>query len=165
VFEDMQRALKDVIANLRYGREWTNFLVPRIGSVVVAASKADHVTDDQYPALKEALQDTVADLRSRAARNGAEIHFHALAAIKSTRSCWLTREGRSDPGLEGRLLGGDALVVHRPGVVPRAAARQADWSHVGWDFQHFDLPEPDGAWFPHIGLCEILEDLIRKVTQ
>jgi predicted YcjX-like family ATPase len=172
VFEDMQRALKDVIANLRYGREWPAALfLPRIGSVVVAASKADHVTDDQYPALKEALQDTVADLRRRAAHAGTAIHFHALAAIKSTRNCWLTPRGggRSDPGLVGRRLGSTANLPHRPGVVPRAIARSgaqaADWSLVGWDFQQFDLPEPDGAWFPHIGLCEILEDLIRKVTQ
>ena len=108
-------------------------------------------------------------MRRRAADAGAEVRFHALAAIKSTRSCWLTRDGRSDPGLEGRLLGGDAIVVHRPGVVPRAIARAgasgADWSHIGWDFRQFDLPEPEGAWFPHIGLCEILDDLIRKVTQ
>jgi len=165
-----------VIANLRYGREWPAALfLPRIGSVVVAASKADHVTDDQYPALKEALRDTVVDLRRRAESAGTAIHFHALAAIKSTRTCWLTPRdgGRSDPGLIGRLLGGTENVPHRPGVVPRAIARvgaqggaqAADWTHVGWDFQQFDLPEPDGAWFPHIGLCEILEDLIRKVTQ
>ncbi len=167
VFEDMQRALKDVIANLRYGRDWTNFLVPRIGSVVVAASKADHVTDDQYPALKEALQETVSDLRTRATTAGSEIHFHAVAAIRSTRHCWLTPVGggRSEPGLEGRLLGGTTVVPHRAGVVPRAVTSGASWEHKGWDFKPFALPEPDGAWFPHIGLCEILEDLIKKATR
>jgi hypothetical protein len=167
-FGDMRTALIETLAALRYGSDnpVMRLAGARIGSVMIAASKADHVTPDQYPALIHVLRDAVAGPHRDIEAAGARVSFDAVAAIRCTRYDSIAlADGRTLPALKGRVFGETEITKRWPGTIPPTIAGDETWPENGWSFVRFGLPPRDGPWFQHIGLDRALQDLLAEATR
>lgn len=166
-FDDMRATLGEILATLNYGRElpFLRLIRPRIGSVVIAASKADHVTADQHPALQKVLQDAVAEPLRHMKAERAKVAFCALSAIRCTEDRDLSKQDEPTTyGLWGRILGQREHRTVRVGVIPPDIARIADWSGQRWSVVRFGLPPLEGQWYPHLNLDEAVQDLMPEAV-
>lgn len=138
---DLEAALDGILAAFRVGRNsWLSALFRhRIGKVLFAATKADHLHHTSHDPLEAILRRLVERALGRAEGAGAEIDVVALAAVRATREAMVKR-GRS----------------HLPAIVgvPEAGQHGAD------DFDGLaeaavfpgDLPENPSALFdPALG--------------
>nr|WP_281493788.1 YcjX family protein [Ancylobacter koreensis] len=140
---DLEAALDGILAAFRTGRNsWLSALFRhRIGRVLFAATKADHLHHTSHDPLEAILRRLVERALARASDAGAEIDVVALAAVRATREAMVKR---------GR--------IHLPAIVgvPEAGQHGAD------DFDGLaeaavfpgDLPENPAALFdPALGFA------------
>ncbi|MCS0504440.1 YcjX family protein [Ancylobacter mangrovi] len=138
---DLEAALDGILAAFRVGRNsWLGALFRhRIGRVLFAATKADHLHHTSHDPLEAILRRLVERALSRAEGAGAQIDVVALAAVRATREAQV-RRGR----------------VHLPAIVgvPEAGQYGADEFDGLAEAAVFpgDLPENPSALFdPSLG--------------
>jgi predicted YcjX-like family ATPase len=100
-FDDAKAALGAVLESFRYGRSGLigRLFMPRIETLLFAATKADHVAYNQHPNLSLLLERMVADAAGRAKFEGVQPAFVALAAVKSTDTVQTEHHGEIPPDL------------------------------------------------------------------
>lgn len=160
-FEDLSLALGTLMQSFDYGkRSLRNRLFsPRIDRLAIAATKADHVTPDQYSnlivLLEALLAEPIKDLRY------ADVPMRAfsLAAIRATEAREVDEGGKRQPALRGHGLDGEPLLLY-PGDVPAKLPEPAFWQRQGFSFAAFRPPDPADGALPHIRMDAALEWLI-----
>ena len=128
---DLERALTDILACFRAGRGGllTDLFSRRIGRILIAATKADHLHHESH----DRLQAIVRRLVDRAAENarfaGADVQVLAMAAVRATRE-GTVKQGRDTlpviigTPMAGETIGGETFDGERetavfPGDLPR----------------------------------------------
>ncbi|MEM6904380.1 MAG: YcjX family protein, partial [Pseudomonadota bacterium] len=94
---DLTASMAETLACFRHGqRGWLDTILGtrRIGRILFAASKADHLHHAQHPRLTALTEAMLAEARRRAEWNGAETKAMALAAIRATSEQEVHRAGR-----------------------------------------------------------------------
>lgn len=138
---DLESALDGILAGFRIGRNsWLSSLFRhRIGKVLFAATKADHLHHTSHDPLEAILRRLVERALLRAEGAGAEIDVVALAAVRATREAMVKRAR-----------------VHLPAIVgvPEAGQHDAETFDGLAEAAVFpgDLPENPSALFdPSLG--------------
>nr|WP_199194863.1 YcjX family protein [Phyllobacterium phragmitis] len=108
---DLERALTEILSCFRPGR--TNFLTGlvqrRIGRILVAATKADHLHHESHDRLEAIVRRLVDRAIKRAGFSGASIDVLAMAAVRATREATV-RQGRETlPVIIGTPLKGEMI--------------------------------------------------------
>ncbi len=100
---DLEAALDGILAAFRVGRNsWLSALFRhRIGKVLFAATKADHLHHTSHDPLEAILRRLVERALGRAEGAGAEIDVVALAAVRATREAMVKRGRAHLPAIVG----------------------------------------------------------------
>jgi len=169
-FEDARAALTAILASFRFGRAgWgvAGWLAPLLGAridrVLFAATKADHVTPDQYGNLRSLLAEMMAAPSLEMRFAGGAVAVRALASVRCTE-VGRGRLGDREVGMvRGVPVGEDEPRLLHPGAVPPTPPPPGHWDEAPAEFPNFRPPPISAApvaGIPHIGLDEALEFLI-----
>jgi len=108
---DLERALTEILSCFRPGR--TNFLTGlvqrRIGRILVAATKADHLHHESHDRLEAIVRRLVDRAIRRAGFSGASIDVLAMAAVRATREATVTQGKETLPVIIGTPLKGEMI--------------------------------------------------------
>ncbi len=164
-FADMRRALAAVLQS--FARDDEGLLArlfrSRTEKVLFAATKADHVTANQFHNLRLLLRAMVADGAGRLPAIGAETDFAALSAIKCTANRRVLYQGQQITVLEGSIKGRSEVEQLFPGEIPEHLPTPEDWAADRFRFYDFvppSLARDRARGIPHIHLDKALQFLI-----
>lgn len=160
-FNDMRQALTQIMQSFNYGQRTLlrRLFSPVIDKLLFAATKADHITPDQQPALVELLKQLVQPVQQTAAYEGIATDFQAIASVEATQYGKIP--GQNISVIRGdRLTDGKPLTLY-PGDVPRRLPNPDFWQQQGFQFENFRplIMDPDQP-LPHIQLDNVLEFLL-----
>lgn len=175
--EDLRDALAAIMACFKPGKNsiLSSLLGPRVDRIVFAATKADHLHQDQHDQLEAILDHLVDEARKKALFSGAQVRTLALASVRATREAQARQNGHiikavagvpmKGEMIDGELFDGEREVAIFPGDLPTDPASLLD-PQTAIDpirFVKFRPPKlsdgGDGA-LPHIRLDRLLEFLI-----
>lgn len=184
---DLESALDGILAAFRIGRNsWLSALFRhRIGKVLFAATKADHLHHTSHDPLEAILRRLVERALARAESAGADIDVVALAAVRATREAMVKRGRAHLPAIVGVPEAGQhgadefdglAEAAVFPGDLPENPSALFDPAHgfsglsdaAGGDFRFLRFRPPLVARnaetlalpLPHIRLDRALEFLL-----
>jgi len=167
-FRDAERALNAVLSVYRYGRSgliWRWFGA-RIDKVLFAATKADHITPNQYNNLRALLEAmAMREGRVPGLEEGA-IGFSLLAALKCTDPASLRFQGRPVEALRGIPVSSEEEEQEQvlyPGEIPAHYPTPEDWREGRFRFVDFLPPrsrDPVREGLRAVYLDKALESLI-----
>lgn len=111
VVADLERALTEILSCFRPGRTnlLTGLIQRRIGRILVAATKADHLHHESHDRLQAIVRRLVDRAIKRADFSGADIDVLAMAAIRATREATVTEGGETLPVIVGTPLKGERI--------------------------------------------------------
>ncbi|KUJ80406.1 hypothetical protein AVO45_04970 [Ruegeria marisrubri] len=172
--EDMRRAMADILAAFRPGRNaWLTQLLlgKRVEKILFAATKADHLHHLQHPKLTAIMEALTRDARDRARFAGAEAAALSIAALRATTEEIRSHNGQDLPCVRGTLLESGKQAAFYPGALPEDPAHllgparngARDWLCEDYGFMAFapaalTLQPGDGP--PHIRLDRAMQFLI-----
>src|SRR3954452_7415188 len=191
---DLEAALAGILESFRIGRSTllSSLFRPRIGRILFAATKADHLHHSSHDRLEAVLRRTVAKAVARAADTGAEIDVVALAAVRATREAQVQRGrdklpsilGTPAPGeiVNGETFDGKTEVATFPGDLPAdpeelfggedafrglssATVEKTDFRFLRFRPPQLEREGTDEAALPHIRLDRALQFLIGDRLQ
>jgi len=170
---ELERVMGDLLAAFRPGRTsllWRLLGGRRVGKLLFAATKADHLHHSQHAALAGITRGLLRGASDRAEFAGADVAAMAIAALRTTTEERIEHRGTMLDVVRGRLADGGDAAFH-PGDLPDdpgailgpARDGATDWSGDGYQSAEF-APSPmslkPGAGPPHIRLDRALEYLI-----
>lgn len=111
VVADLERALTDILSCFRPGRSnlLTGLIQRRIGRILVAATKADHLHHESHDRLQAIVRRLVERAMERANFSGADIEVLAMAAVRATREASVDQGKESLPVIVGTPLKGERI--------------------------------------------------------
>jgi hypothetical protein len=178
---DLERAMTETLECFRTGSNTllSRMFAPRIDSVVLAATKADHLHHTSHDRLEAILGALTERAIGHAALSGADVKVLALAAVRATREGLAKRNGEQLPCIIGYPLPGETIGKRRfdgdeefaifPGDLPTDPKLALESLEIEADevrFVRFRPPNPVKlpsslyAPFPNIRLDRALQALI-----
>lgn len=136
----------------------------RIERVVFAATKADHVPAMRRDNLRNLLQDMAGAAHLPA--TGAPAGFRTVASLLATQDDTVIRNGRTHEVVLGKVPGEDRLRPYSVGDIPSAIPGENFWSGRYMELPNFlppSLGPAHGEGLPHLGLDDVVDDLIGEV--
>ncbi|MBB5701895.1 hypothetical protein FHS76_001757 [Ochrobactrum daejeonense] len=111
VVADLERALTDILSCFRPGRSnlLTGLIQRRIGRILVAATKADHLHHESHDRLQAIVRRLVERAIERADFSGADIDVLAMAAVRATREATVSQGKETLPVIVGTPLQGEKI--------------------------------------------------------
>jgi predicted YcjX-like family ATPase len=164
-FADMRLALDTVLRSFRFSGDGllARLFRPRTSKVLFAATKADHVTANQFHNLRLLLRAMTADDAGQLPIADVESDFAALSAVKCTANKRVLYQGQQITVLEGVIKGRGAVEQLFPGEIPEHLPTAEDWASERFRFYDFQPPSLDrdrARGIPHIHLDKAMQFLI-----
>jgi uncharacterized protein len=173
-FEDLRQAMAEILSAFNPGRNaWLARLLGqrRVGKILFAATKADHLHHTQHARLAALTEALLREARDRAEFAGAETEAMAIASLRTTVEDRVDHGGEMLDVVRGRLLDTGRQVALHPGDLPEDPGRllvPARAGAEGWPLQDYAVrefaPAPltlrPGEGPPHIRLDKAAEFLI-----
>lgn len=174
---DLERALAGVLNSFKTGaNSWlSSILGKRIDRLMFAATKADHVHEENHDRLKAILSALTEKARGQADFAGAETAIEAIASVRATRQGTAKQHGDALPciigtpmpgeTIDGKTFHGSREAAIFPGDLPddphAALASAGDAAH-DTAFIRFRPPaiEGDALPLPQIRLDRVLQFLL-----
>ncbi|VDC28383.1 YcjX family protein [Pseudogemmobacter humi] len=172
--EDLRKVMAEILTAFRVGRAgWLSSLIGarRVGRILFAATRADHLHHEQHPALTAITEALVADAKGRAEFAGAGVAALSLASLRATVEEMAERDGSVLPAVRGRLLETGRPAVMYAGALPLDPARilsparegaqkwlDAEFGMMAFAPARLNLRPGEGP--PHIRLDRAVEFLI-----
>jgi len=165
IFEDMRNAVNMVLHSFRYGKTglFSRLLGLKIDKMLLAATKADHITPNQLPNLERFLQLMLAKSQNNASFEGVITKTLALSAVKCTQAANATFQGQKVSCIKGVPLNDDKPIALFPGEVPVEIPMPEEWVKDRFNFVEFKPPRlanVHGDGLPHIRMDRALEFLL-----
>ncbi|WP_442772994.1 YcjX family protein [Paenirhodobacter enshiensis] len=171
--EDLRRSMAGILRAFRPGTAgWLTALLGghRIGKILFAATKADHLHHEQHARLTAITGALLREARDRADFAGAETLALSIAALRTTTEETLSAEGETRPALRARRADGRSVALSA-GELPAdpaqllAPARAGAENWLDGDYALMDFMPAAGALRPgegppHIRLDRAAEFLI-----
>jgi len=178
---DLERAMTEILKCYRTGANslWSSLFAPRIDSIVMAATKADHLHHESHDRLEAILSLLTDKALGRARYRGAKVKVLALAAVRATREGEAKKNGETLPcivgyPLEGERIGNRTFDGNEPfAIFPGDLPADPEKALSGWKtedgdmrFVRFRPPDPkllsSGGFapFPNIRLDRAIQALI-----
>ena len=161
-FIDLQQSVNSILNGFNYGRNnvLSRLFQPKIDKLIIAGSKADHVTAEQHPALTKLLMSVVNNAKRDIEYQGAEIRTLVFSAMKSSTQGKVEHQGEMIDVLQGQTLDAQMQTLF-PGQVPQQCPPAEFWQQQGFGFPNFRPPvNQSGGALPHIRMDQILEHLL-----
>lgn len=160
--QDMANALSMAMESFRYGQQtWLSRLFnPNIDKVLFAASKADHVTREQFANTQALLESmTVAHM---VPREDVEYRCQPLAAVRCTHYGQAHYQGESMPTIKGLRMHDRESITVFPGDVPKQLPDPSFFQTHPFEFVQFAPLTRQNEFepMPHIGMDKALEFLL-----
>ena len=170
---DLKKALTGILECFRHGEN--GWLAPllgrRIGRLLFAATKADHIHHTRHEQLEAILRILLRESVEKAEYHGAKVGSMALAALRATTEQTVTRDGEVLDCVRGRDPGTGEEVAVFPGMLPDDPAeitnaafdRKARWLSDDYSFMRFAPPVLNtrtGYGPPHLRMDKAAEFLI-----
>ncbi len=164
-FRDMQEAIGVVLQSFNYGKSGllNRLFKNKIDKLLFAATKADHVADNQHTALRMLLESLVSDAARELRFQGIDLATLAIASVRCTRTVGAQVQGRTLSCLEGVTKDSDRSRILFPGEVPEAVPSEDAWGRDRFNFLEYRLPRFEAlerSALPHIRLDQALQFLI-----
>ena len=173
-FEDLRQAMAEILSTFSPGRNaWLARLLGqrRVGKILFAATKADHLHHSQHAQLAALAEALLREARDRAEFAGAETEAMAIASLRTTVEDRMEHGGDLVDVVRGRVEGSGKQVALHPGDLPEDPARLLAPARAGvedWPLQDYAVrefaPAPltlrPGEGPPHIRLDKAAEFLI-----
>ena len=173
-FEDLRQAMAEILSAFNPGRNaWLARLLGqrRVGRILFAATKADHLHHSQHARLAALAEALLREARDRAEFAGAETEAMAIASLRTTVEDRVEHGGDLVDVVRGRIEGSGKQVALHPGDLPDDPARLLAPARAGaedWPLQDYAMrefaPAPltlrPGEGPPHIRLDKAAEFLI-----
>jgi predicted YcjX-like family ATPase len=124
--EDLRQTMTDVLRAFRPGRNgWLSAILggKRVEKILFAATKADHLHQNQHKSLTDITEALLREARARADFAGAETSALALASFRATVEEKIERGGETLYAVRGRLEATGKQAVMYPGELPSDPAR------------------------------------------
>ncbi|RKQ97077.1 hypothetical protein C7446_2494 [Kushneria sinocarnis] len=167
VFDDLRQALATLMQSFDYGRRslLSRLFNPRIDRLALAATKADHVTPEQHPALLSLIEALLAEPIRDLRYLDIPVRPFSLASVRATEFREVEHDGQRQPALRGTTLTGEEVLMF-PGEVPASLPDADFWRRQGFTFRGF-RPQalPDDGALPHIRLDAVLDWLLGDRLQ
>lgn len=174
---DLRDALAAIMSCFKPGKNnlLSSILGPRVDRIVFAATKADHLHQDQHDQLEAILDYLVDEARKKAVFSGAKVRTLALSSVRATREAQARQNGRTIKAvagvpmkgetIDGEVFDGEREVAIFPGDLPTDPASLLDIKTTidPIRFIKFRPPKLTGdasGSLPHIRLDRLLEFLI-----
>jgi hypothetical protein len=165
--------MADILGAFSPGRNaWLARLLgqKRVGKVLFAATKADHLHHGQHARLSALVEALLREARDRAAFAGAETTAMSIASLRTTVEDRVPYNGDMLDVVRGRLLDGGRQAAQHAGDLPEEPGRLLAPARLGaedWPLQDYALrdfaPAPltlrPGDGPPHIRLDKAAEFL------
>jgi len=169
-FADLQLAIEMILQSYSYGKTGVlaRLFSPKIDKLLFAATKADHVTAEQHPAMVSLLNQLIYQSKHKLNYDAISIHTLAIAAVKSTQSGKTLHQGKHIPVIQGTRLSqnnSDELaetITVFPGSVPRQLPDRKYWQSAAFNFINFTPPIgiKKHQSLPHIRMDQVLQFLL-----
>jgi uncharacterized protein len=159
---ELQQALQLILHSFHYGPSSLlgRLFKPRIGKVLFAASKADHVTPEQHKALTLLLQQLLKQPLKQSQYQAAVTEAMAIAAIRASNSGFVQVDGLAQPCISGTDLQQQA-VTYFPGDVPEQIPSATLFSTHKFDFLTLSpLPWQSAQALPHVRMDHVLQFIL-----
>jgi predicted YcjX-like family ATPase len=165
-FADQRLALDIILAAFRFGRRGLLRLLfgARIGRVLFAATKADHVPALQRDHLEALMANLVEAPTLRAKAAHARVAAASLASICCTEDDTDVIDGRKVDVVVGLPEGSERQIRFFPGIVPVTPPTPGFWGERFTEFPVFQPPRISRAakaGIPHINLDKALAFLLE----
>lgn len=169
-FNDMQLALNSLLHSFEYGRSslMRRLFKPRIGKVLFAATKADHVTANQHHNMDCFLQLMIDDAQREMRFEQVDTRCLALSSLRSTTAAEARLDGQHLSCLRGLRKDTGEEIALFPGEVPVELPQPKDWNSERFRFVDFaPAPLPAGPLHPeqHIRLDQAAEYLLGDLLR
>ncbi|MGH6932041.1 MAG: YcjX family protein [Dongiaceae bacterium] len=163
-FGDMRLALSQVLDSFRHGEDGllARLFRPRTEKVLFAATKADHVTVNQFHNLRLLLRAMTCDEAGQLPVRAVEAEFAALSAVKCTSNKRVFYQDQQITVLAGQIAGHEGVEELFPGEIPEHLPGDADWAAERfrfYDFQPPSLGADKRRGIPHIAMDKALQFL------
>ena len=172
--EDMRQAMAGILAAFRPGRNrWLSGLLGnrRVGRILFAATKADHLHHTQHMRLTAIMVALMREAKDRADFAGAHTAAMSIASLRATVEETIRHDGGTLDCVRGRLVGSGREAAFHAGDLPDnpafllspARAGAEKWLDADFGTMRF-APVTDGLragdGLPHIRLDRAVEFLI-----
>ncbi len=160
---DLKTAIDGTLGAFRHGESsWLSLLFGnRIGKVLFAATKADHLPNVDHQRLADLLDALVGDTARRLSYSGAGIRTEALAALRVTREADIQTPSGRWPGVAGLPTDSDQIEEVLPGALPAtldAVSGGQDFSPVAFRPMPNTMRPDQGP--PSLRMDRVLEFLL-----
>ncbi|TCI01607.1 YcjX family protein [Corallincola luteus] len=166
---EMQQALLQVLGSFRYGRSSIirRLFSPKIEKVMLAATKADHVTPEQHEPLKGLIRQLLLTEENPWAFSDIAFDCITLASIRASNSGKSQLTGGPKPMLKGVRLSDREEIITFPGEVPASVPSSQFFNDHQFSFVPFAPPvigKSDNQ-VPHIAMDRVLQFLLGDKLQ
>ncbi|WP_249962317.1 YcjX family protein [Histophilus somni] len=162
-FQDMQNALQQLFKNFHYGKRtlFNRLFSPKIDKLMFIATKADHITLEQFPNLVSLMHQLVQEGGRYVEYEGIDTEYTAISAIRSTQQVQVTQNGQKIKALQGiRSIDKKKIVVY-PGSVPSKLPHADFWQKYHFAFDQFEpLTVENGEPIAHLRMDAVLQFLL-----
>ncbi|AZI14603.1 YcjX family protein [Avibacterium paragallinarum] len=167
-FLDMQEGLKQLFESFRYGKRTVlhRLFAPKIDKLMFLATKADHITNDQWSNLISLLRHLVQDGHHYVEYEGIETSYGAIASVRSTQQVRVNKNGKFYNAIQGvRQIDQQKITVY-PGEVPKRLPNIQFWQKQKFEFDQFSPQRLEqGGVIPHFRMDTVLQFLLAdKLT-
>ncbi|GLS84211.1 YcjX family protein [Paraferrimonas haliotis] len=159
--QDTVKALTEIMQHFDYGeRHWLKqIFIPKIDKLVIAASKADHVTYDQRHTLLALLDGMLIQSKQNALLKGSGVYTQVLASIRASEDAKVKHKGQTLSVIKGRPEGDELRNVF-PGALPTNWQDQGFWQQGQFDFLQLQPQPLDNGKAEQLGIDALLQQLL-----
>ncbi|WP_371377255.1 YcjX family protein [Thalassotalea aquiviva] len=143
-FKDLQKGLNLIMKSFAYGKSnvFTRLFSPKIDKLLFAATKADHVTAEQHPALTGLLEQLLMQAKQNLSFDAIKMKSLTLASVRSTMEGETQYQGHKINVLKGRRLDNQQVITVFPGKVPSQLPEPSYFEQQPYNFIAFSPLEP-----------------------
>ena len=163
-FADLKQAISMILESYSYGQSslFSRLFSPKIDKLLFAATKADHVTQDQHGNMVSLLNELIYQSKHQLNYDAIKMKTLAIASVKATASGKSLHQGQQVPVIQGRRTSDDKTITVFPGSVPKKLPNADYWKESHFNFINFEPQQSISAHecLPHIRMDQVLQFLL-----
>lgn len=162
-FLEMKLGLQQLFKHFHYGERslFTRLFSSNIDTLLFLATKADHITHDQWANLESLMRQLVQEKGNFKQFEGIKTGYYAISSICATENVTVTQNGEKFKAIRGIRSVDKTKVTLYPGSVPSRLPEASFWDTNNFEFEHFE-PQPldFDERIPHLRMDAVLQFLL-----
>ena len=163
-FADLQLAITMILESYSYGQSslFSRLFSPKIDRLLFAATKADHVTQEQHGNLVSLLNELIYQSKHQLNYDAIKMKTLAIASVKATTAGKSIHQGQQVPVIQGRRSSDDKTITVFPGSVPKKLPDDEYWREQHFNFIAFEPQQSIAPYecLPHMRMDQVLQFLL-----